>query len=435
MKKIVCLLLALLLMLCTACDGSSNPVESELSISEEPSVIDVPEDLGVSAEEAHSGSEDATESSDLPVLVENTPSPEDDDMSITLFRASVVSSLGDSFGQDFTIDEDRANYSLSVSLWSDGVFDLADSAKNGDVESVIAWKDFSSSFTDLSTAFLNIADMLNLSHYTIICNYLSDIDQESVLLSTVDGAIVFDYVPADVASSAMESAGEYAFATDEEKYTAAQDALKVFVQEHPGAVLGGYLNLDSYRDGHPSFSVIINYYSEYDSIYDFQNLVCDTLDELQNISDEYYIQYNDISIFFRAGDYGSNSTEDAYIEYHVVDTENMYIGNITDEYNHVNGYDISADQINTWYAGDDFSTKVAEANAPCTYDEYLQIETGMSYDEVVAIIGTDGEEMSSASVGGSTAKVYQWDGDKKYSNVVIEFLNGAVISKAQTGLD
>jgi hypothetical protein len=81
------------------------------------------------------------------------------------------------------------------------------------------------------------------------------------------------------------------------------------------------------------------------------------------------------------------------------------------------------------------SNSGTSAAGACTYDMYMAIEEGMSYSQVVEIIGVDGTEMSSSSVGGNTAKVYQWDGDKLYSNVIVEFLNDEVVSKAQAGLD
>lgn len=70
----------------------------------------------------------------------------------------------------------------------------------------------------------------------------------------------------------------------------------------------------------------------------------------------------------------------------------------------------------------------------CSYEEYLQIENGMTYDQVVEIIGSEGKEASTATVGGTTSSVYQWDGSAKYSNVAITFTNNAVVAKAQAGL-
>lgn len=80
-------------------------------------------------------------------------------------------------------------------------------------------------------------------------------------------------------------------------------------------------------------------------------------------------------------------------------------------------------------------TNPEPVNSPsCSYEEYLQIENGMTYDQVVEIIGSDGAEASTATVSGITSSVYQWDGSAKYSNVVITFTNNVVVAKAQVGL-
>ena len=363
------------------------------------------------------------------------PSPEYDDTSIVLFRCSVIDSLSGSFGEDFTIDEDRENCVLTVSFWPSGSLDLAESASSGDVESVIKWSDVESATSDLSSSFRDIADMLELSHYTIICNVLSDFDHDTILLSFSDRDLLFDYVPSDISENALNSSSEYAFASDEEKYNAADAAFRSYVENHPGAVCGTVLNFDFSPSGHPYFSVTVNYYDGYDSVYEFQSLVCSTLDELSRISSDYYVHYDSISIFFRYGEYGSESSSSYYIEYRVREPDiDLFFGTITDECNHVSGYDIPSDQINAWYAGSEFSEKASVADAPCTYDEYLQIEDGMSYVDVVGVIGSEGIELSSSSSYGATVSVYQWDGSKKHSNVVVEFVNDEVVAKSQSGL-
>ena len=66
-----------------------------------------------------------------------------------------------------------------------------------------------------------------------------------------------------------------------------------------------------------------------------------------------------------------------------------------------------------------------------TMDEYNQIKTGMSYDEVCDIIGGEGELVSEA--GG--AAVYTWEGKgAPGANAAISFYKGKVMAKAQAGL-
>jgi len=68
-----------------------------------------------------------------------------------------------------------------------------------------------------------------------------------------------------------------------------------------------------------------------------------------------------------------------------------------------------------------------------TKQEYNQIRTGMSYTEVVNIIGEHGEETVRTSMAGYTTVAYQWvnfDG----SNAQLMFQNGKLITMAQAGL-
>lgn len=70
-----------------------------------------------------------------------------------------------------------------------------------------------------------------------------------------------------------------------------------------------------------------------------------------------------------------------------------------------------------------------------TLDEFYQIETGMTYSEVVEIIGCDGELMSESSLIDSTYQIYTWKGSGSIgANANVSFANGAVTSKAQSGL-
>lgn len=67
-----------------------------------------------------------------------------------------------------------------------------------------------------------------------------------------------------------------------------------------------------------------------------------------------------------------------------------------------------------------------------TYDNFLKINMGMSYDEVKAIIG-EGEEKSSSEAGGIKTTMYSWKGDGLTSiNITIQ--NDITKTKSQLGL-
>jgi len=66
---------------------------------------------------------------------------------------------------------------------------------------------------------------------------------------------------------------------------------------------------------------------------------------------------------------------------------------------------------------------------------YNRIKTGMSYDEVVAILGEQGTEMSSNDIGGYKNVMYMWKaGGFSVGNMNAMFQNGGLIQKAQFGL-
>jgi len=75
----------------------------------------------------------------------------------------------------------------------------------------------------------------------------------------------------------------------------------------------------------------------------------------------------------------------------------------------------------------------AKASDRVTAEQYSRVESGMSYTEVVALMGVPTEELSKSQIRGTTTVAYSWrnyDG----SNALIMFQNGRVISKAQAQL-
>ncbi len=85
--------------------------------------------------------------------------------------------------------------------------------------------------------------------------------------------------------------------------------------------------------------------------------------------------------------------------------------------------------------------------APITYGQYLQLHDGMTMDEVVAVLGRKGKEISSSdmengilAVMGRVTTVYVWvnpDGSKikcTFQNCVQNVVYSRLKAKAQSGL-
>jgi hypothetical protein len=68
-------------------------------------------------------------------------------------------------------------------------------------------------------------------------------------------------------------------------------------------------------------------------------------------------------------------------------------------------------------------------------ENYTRLMTGMSYAQVVEILGAPGTELSRSSLGGVTTELYQWEGTGSLgANMNAMFQNDRLISKAQFGL-
>ncbi len=70
-----------------------------------------------------------------------------------------------------------------------------------------------------------------------------------------------------------------------------------------------------------------------------------------------------------------------------------------------------------------------------TMEEYNSLKEGMSYKEVVDIIGSEGEEVSSNNIAGYSTVAYSWEGHGSVgANANVMFQNDKLVSKAQAGL-
>lgn len=68
-----------------------------------------------------------------------------------------------------------------------------------------------------------------------------------------------------------------------------------------------------------------------------------------------------------------------------------------------------------------------------TASKFTQIHSGMSYEDVVDIMGSPGSEQSSSDVAGFNTTMVQW-ANADGSNAMIMFQNGRVTMKSQFGL-
>ena len=86
--------------------------------------------------------------------------------------------------------------------------------------------------------------------------------------------------------------------------------------------------------------------------------------------------------------------------------------------------------------GTAFGGGASKSGNTVTKEEFDKIETGMTYEEVVEIIGFDGELISQVDIGDGDqykTEIYTW-ANPGGANMNATFQGGKMVSKAQTGL-
>ena len=74
------------------------------------------------------------------------------------------------------------------------------------------------------------------------------------------------------------------------------------------------------------------------------------------------------------------------------------------------------------------------AFAAVTMKQYSKVKMGMTYSEVVQILGEPDQELSRTELSGYTTVMYMWEGNSLGGNMNAMFQNGKLVNKAQFGL-
>jgi hypothetical protein len=90
----------------------------------------------------------------------------------------------------------------------------------------------------------------------------------------------------------------------------------------------------------------------------------------------------------------------------------------------------SQDSANSSAASD---SSASDSSTKIDADKFAKIESGMTYDQVKEIIGSDGTEQSTSAVGNTTTTIYEWDSDS-FGVATVTFQNDKVVNKAQAGV-
>ena len=75
----------------------------------------------------------------------------------------------------------------------------------------------------------------------------------------------------------------------------------------------------------------------------------------------------------------------------------------------------------------------AQEDDSADVEKYLSIQMGSSYQDVVAIMGSEGKVSSQTSVGDSNTTLYEWD-VKGFGSMNVTVQDDVVVGKAEMGL-
>lgn len=80
------------------------------------------------------------------------------------------------------------------------------------------------------------------------------------------------------------------------------------------------------------------------------------------------------------------------------------------------------------------AAETGEAKGPSlTMAGFNRVKSGMTFDQVTAIIGQPSQEMSRTAIGGTETVMYMWEGHLG-ANMNATFQDGKLVQKAQFGL-
>lgn len=79
-------------------------------------------------------------------------------------------------------------------------------------------------------------------------------------------------------------------------------------------------------------------------------------------------------------------------------------------------------------------SRPVEVDTSATLAKYEQIEVGMTYEEVVKIMGTEGTQSTYVAVEGYETAGYIWEDKELFGYLIVIFDNGKVSGKSQAGL-
>lgn len=150
---------------------------------------------------------------------------------------------------------------------------------------------------------------------------------------------------------------------------------------------------------------------------DFQNIVCDVLENISVASGEIPVNFNACHISIVEN---MDNLSSSILSWDSRDDEDLSIGTIHDYYNDYTGYDVSAYQINDWFVDSANAPTTGEKNALSKAKDYLAF-TSFSYSGLIDQLEYEGFTTEEATYGADNCGADWYEQAAKKAEEYLDF--------------
>ena len=185
---IVCVVAFAAALACVDTPGEN--AEPASTSSPESSVQEEPQD----AESTQVEKPEEEEPSETPVPEEAPASSESEALTMTDIGPIIESTIAQGFENYDVVYDDTG---IIISVWQENIAAGATLAKAGQADMLDAWESLKANTTDLCASICELVDTFGIDDASVMVNVLNDTNRENVLLSIIDGVVVYDSVAAE----------------------------------------------------------------------------------------------------------------------------------------------------------------------------------------------------------------------------------------------
>lgn len=186
------------LVVCVVAFAAALACVDTPSDAEAPTATPTPESAAQEApqeDEIEPGEDPAEEEpTETPAPEEAPASSESEALTMTDIGPIIESTIAQGFENYDVVYDDTG---IIISVWQDNIAAGATLAKAGQSDMLEAWGSLKANTTDLCASVCELVDNFGIDDASVMVNVLNDTNKENILLSIIDGVVVYDSVTAE----------------------------------------------------------------------------------------------------------------------------------------------------------------------------------------------------------------------------------------------